>query len=71
LQALHETQTERGDMTRVGPYLKWLSQDIAQEGAAQLAAYELEWRDVVKGIQTGAKTWFMVPTTAPADLEAR
>lgn len=48
----------RLEMRSLGAYLKWVAGDIRRECAAELEHNELEWKQVARGVNDRAKTWF-------------
>jgi len=58
-QALAEAAGDRAEITSIGPFLAWIGQDIKKEGADELEASELEWKDVSKSVQAAARSWFL------------
>lgn len=42
----------------IGPFLKWMGNDIKREADDELEASNLAWKDVVKSVNTKALTWF-------------
>jgi hypothetical protein len=47
------------EMKNVGPFLKWMSQDVSKESADELEAAGLTWEQVQKGVQTASRNWFV------------
>ncbi len=43
----------------IGPFLKWMGQDIQKETADELEASGLDWKQVVKPVGTSARTWYL------------
>ena len=43
----------------IGPFLKWVGQDIQKETADELTASNLTWSQVVKNISTTARVWYI------------
>lgn len=46
------------EMRSLGAFLKWLAGDIRRECADELAHSDLEWKQVARGVNERAKTWF-------------
>lgn len=57
-QAVATACAGRCEMSRIGAFLKWISQDIQKESVAELEAAQLSWKDVNKAITTAAKAWY-------------
>ena len=47
------------DIKKTGNFIKWFSQDVYKESVVELEASELEWSQVVKGIETAARNWYI------------
>ena len=47
------------EMKNVGPFLKWMSQDVLKESTDELEAAGLTWEQVQKGVQTVSRSWFI------------
>jgi hypothetical protein len=58
LDHLHEQGLEVG-MRSMGAFLKWFSGDVSREGAAELEANGLTWKEVAKAVTTKARNWFI------------
>lgn len=58
-QALAEGAGGDANMKMVGPFLKWISQDVKKECVAELEAANLEWRAITKLLTTRAREWFI------------
>lgn len=43
----------------IGPFLKWVSQDILKESKDELVASKLAWKDVSKPITHASREWFL------------
>lgn len=43
----------------IGPFLKWMSQDIQKETVDELEASGLTWSQVVKKISNASRTWYL------------
>ncbi len=43
----------------IGPFLKWMGNDILKESVLELEAADLKWEQVQKSIQIAARTWFI------------
>ncbi len=43
----------------IGPFLKWMGQDIQKETADELESSGLDWKQVVKPVSTSARTWYL------------
>ena len=48
------------DSKKIGPFIGWVSKDIAKECMDELAASGLEWKQVTGTIATRARKWYMV-----------
>ena len=46
------------DMKLMGPFLKWVNQDVQKETTAELEASGLEWKQVQKTVQEKARLWY-------------
>lgn len=46
------------DIKNMGPFLKWIGNDIIKESVDELAASGMEWKDVAKSVTAKASTWF-------------
>ena len=57
LEVLREQGLEL-EMRSLGAYLKWVAGDIRRECAAELEHNELEWKQVARGVNDRAKTFF-------------
>jgi hypothetical protein len=44
---------------QIGPFLHWISQDVATECVDELTDNNLTWKDVVKPLQRAAREWFV------------
>lgn len=53
------TNGEPLDFKHIGPFLGWLSKDVMKESTAELAASELDWKQVGPAVQNAAKEWLM------------
>ncbi|MEM8638432.1 MAG: RNA ligase family protein [Cyanobacteria bacterium P01_G01_bin.54] len=42
----------------IGPFLKWINQDIQKESTAELAAADLTWKQVNKALTKAARDWY-------------
>lgn len=42
----------------IGPFLKWMGNDIQREAEDELAISNLVWKDVAKAVNTAALAWF-------------
>lgn len=47
------------EMKSMGPYLKWLGNDVKRECAAELEASGLEWKQVAKQVNARARAFFI------------
>ncbi|NEO84758.1 MAG: hypothetical protein F6J87_10960 [Spirulina sp. SIO3F2] len=47
------------DIQNIGPFLKWMGQDIQKESTAELAASGLTWKQVSKAIANTARGWYL------------
>lgn len=47
------------NMRLIGPFLKWINQDVKKECIDELEAAELDWKTVGKPLTTHARNWFM------------
>jgi hypothetical protein len=47
------------DQRYIGPFLKWMGQDVKKETSAELEASDLKWDQVVKPVGTAARTWYL------------
>lgn len=45
-------------MRDLGPFLRWIANDVRAESDAELQASGLEWRQVSKAVSDVARTWF-------------
>ena len=43
----------------IGPFLKWMGQDIQKETVDELEASGLTWSQVVKRINWAARNWYL------------
>lgn len=61
-QALSEVCSDTPSSRDIGPFLKWVAQDIAKECGDELAASGLEWKQVHKAISKAALSWLRSKT---------
>ncbi len=47
------------DTKNMGPFLKWVVEDIQKESVDELEASDLTWEKVQKGVQKEARNWFL------------
>lgn len=52
------------EMRLIGPFLKWVCQDVKKESVAELEASQLQWSQVEKSVQTAARNWYIVKNKA-------
>ncbi len=52
------------EIKNIGPFIKWVAQDILKESVDELEASDLEWSDVEKSIQTTARNFYLVKNKA-------
>lgn len=57
-QALTEGCGGVQEMSKMGPFLKWLSQDIQKESVAELEASNLSWKQVSRAVASRGRQWF-------------
>lgn len=43
----------------IGPYLKWIAQDVMRECASELEESGMTWKDVGKSVNAKARNWFI------------
>lgn len=43
----------------IGPFLKWMNQDVLKESSAELEASNLTWEQVQKSVNFAARNWFI------------
>lgn len=60
-QAVRETNNGQldFDITKIGPFIGWISKDISKECQNELEASGINWHQVAKHISTRSKIWFM------------
>lgn len=58
LQAVEEACEGEYIMRKLGPFLKWMGQDIKKESTIELEESGLVWKDVAKFINVVAKDWY-------------
>lgn len=52
------------DLKQIGPFLKWVGQDVFKESADELEASGLEWSDVEKSVIGEARKWYLAKNKA-------
>ena len=60
-QALHELGALKGDTSRIGEFLQWVCRDVAKEGAAEMEAGGIPWKQASPIVVRHARTWFLAP----------
>lgn len=58
-QGLAEGAGGDANMKMIGPFLKWVNQDIKKECQAELEASGLDWKQVGKPLTTHIRQWFI------------
>jgi tRNA-binding EMAP/Myf-like protein len=58
-QGVQEACQGQLEMSRMGAFLKWISEDVRKECSVELEAAGLEWSQVGRALSTRARTWFM------------
>ena len=58
-QALSETSDGPAEKKNIGPFLKWMGQDILKESAVELEESGLEWKAVQKYVTDKSKKWYL------------
>jgi hypothetical protein len=43
----------------IGPFIKWMGQDIQKETVDELEASGLDWKQVVKPVSVSSRTWYL------------
>ena len=43
----------------IGPFIGWVGKDVSKECKAELEASGLEWKQVVKAVQTSSRKWYL------------
>ncbi len=51
--------TEAPSLKQMGPFLKWIGQDILAEGQAELEASGLAWKQVSRAVTLHARSWLL------------
>ena len=45
-------------MKKMGPFLKWFTNDVQKESKAELDAAQLSWKEVNKAVMNAARAWY-------------
>lgn len=48
------------DMKNMGPFIKWIVQDVLKECQAEIAASGIDLKVIMKNVEKLARTWFMI-----------
>lgn len=57
-QGVREGAKGQLDMRQIGPFLAWFCEDVRKESKDELDDSGLEWKHVVKSVQTAARVWY-------------
>lgn len=58
-QGLQEVCKERGDLKKLGDFIKWMVADIKKESKVELQTSGLQWSEVEEPIKLKCRKWFM------------